>query len=186
MVIIGQKTLTENLGIDVKAQLKASVLKAQRRHDGAGMELTARSVGESNDGTVLRAAMAITVFVPSGDAPGEVDDEVAPTLPSQPLMIFQDSEVEMLNRVGGACWRRLSITLFTITPRRNVQRCCAISFLAGASTCYVGRCRVTHMHARSPWQFGFIRGQWYFGLSRHLNVIACGGVRQSRAPTTAR
>ena len=41
------------------AQLKASVLKAQGRHDVAGMELTARSVGEPNDGAVLRAAMVI-------------------------------------------------------------------------------------------------------------------------------
>ena len=46
VVIIGQKTLREKLGIDVMAQLKASVLKAQGRQDGAGMELTARSVGE--------------------------------------------------------------------------------------------------------------------------------------------
>ena len=48
------------------AQLKASVLKAQRRQDGAGMELTARSVGKPNDGAVLRAAMAVNVFVPGG------------------------------------------------------------------------------------------------------------------------
>ena len=44
--------------------------------------------------------MAVTVFVPGGDAPGGVDDEVALTLPSQRPMIFQDSEVEMRNRVG--------------------------------------------------------------------------------------
>ena len=45
VVIIEQKTLREKLGIDVMAQLKASVLKAQERQDGAGMELTACSVG---------------------------------------------------------------------------------------------------------------------------------------------
>ena len=81
------------------AQLKASVLKTQGRQDGAGMELTARSVGEPNDGAVLRAAMAVTVFVPGGDAPGDVDNE-APTPPSQRPMIFQDAEVEMRDRLG--------------------------------------------------------------------------------------
>ena len=37
VVIIGQKTQREKLGIDVMAQLKASVLKAQGRRDGADM-----------------------------------------------------------------------------------------------------------------------------------------------------
>ena len=55
VVVIGQKPLTEKLGIDAMAQLKASVLKAQGHRDGAGMELTARSVGEPNDVAVLRA-----------------------------------------------------------------------------------------------------------------------------------
>ena len=84
------------------AQLKASVLKAQGRQDGgAGMELTACcSVGEPNDGAVLRAAMAVTAPVPGGDAPGDVDDEAALTLPSQRPMIFQDFEVEIRDRVG--------------------------------------------------------------------------------------
>ena len=100
MVIIGQKTLREKLGIDVMAQLKVSVLKAQGRRDVAGMELTARSVGEPNDGAVLRAAMAVTAFVLGGDAPGDVDDVVALTLPSQRPMIFQNSEVEMRDREG--------------------------------------------------------------------------------------
>ena len=100
VVIIGQKTLRGKLGIDVMVQLKASVLKAQGRQDGAGMELTARSVGEPNDGAVLRATMAVTAFVPGGDAPGDVDDEVALTLPSQRPTIFQDSDVEMRDRTG--------------------------------------------------------------------------------------
>ena len=82
------------------AQLKASVLKAQGRQDGAGMELTARSVGEPNDGAVLRATMAVTAFVPGGDGSGNVDDEVALTLSSQRPMILQDSEVEMRDCVG--------------------------------------------------------------------------------------
>ena len=101
VVIIGQKTLGEKLDIDLMAQLKASVLGAQRRQDGAEMELTARSVGEPNDGAVLRAAMAVTAFVPRVDAPGDVDDEVTLTLPSQRPMIFQDFEVEMRDHVVG-------------------------------------------------------------------------------------
>ena len=64
------------------------------------MELTARSVGEPNDCAVLRASMAVTAFVPGGDVPGDVDDEAALTLPSQRPMTFQDSEVEMRDRVG--------------------------------------------------------------------------------------
>ena len=128
MVIIGQKTLREKLGIDVMAQLKTSVLKAQWREDGSGMELTARAVGEPNDGDVLRAAMDVKAFVPGGDAPGGVNDEVALTLLSQRPMIFQNSEVKC--GIVWACWRRLSITLLTIAPRRNVPRCCDISFFA--------------------------------------------------------
>ena len=100
VVIIGQKMLREQLGIDVMAQLKASVLKAQGHQDGAGTELTARSVGEPNDGAVLRAAMAVTAFLPGGDAPGDEDDEVTLALPSQRPMIFQASEVEMQDRAG--------------------------------------------------------------------------------------
>ena len=55
VVIMGQKTLRKKLGIDVMAQLKTSVLKACGRQDGAGMELTARAVGEPNAGAVLPA-----------------------------------------------------------------------------------------------------------------------------------
>ena len=100
VVIIGQKTLRETLDIDVMAQLKASVLKAQGRQDGAGMELTVRSGGRPNNGAVLRASMVATAFVPGGDAPGDVDDEVTLTPPSQRAMLFQDSEVEMRDRAG--------------------------------------------------------------------------------------
>ena len=84
------------------AQLKASVLKAQGRQDGAGMELTARSVGEPNDGAVLRGTMATTAFVPGGD----VDDEVVLTLPSQRPMIFQflrGGNEGSCGRVGDGC-----------------------------------------------------------------------------------
>ena len=183
MVIIGQKTLRKKLGIDVMAQLKASVLKAQGRQVGAGMELTARSVGEPNDGAVLRAEMTVTAFVPGGDAPGDVDDEVALTLPSQRPMIFQDSEVEMRDRVGV-----LETAVHNAVDHSSppVPRCCDISFFARTLTCYVGRCRVTHMHARSPGRSSSIQGQRWCGRSPHLDVIACSGVRQSRAPTAAR
>ena len=37
VVIIGQKTLSEKLGIDVMTQLKASVLKTHGREDGPEM-----------------------------------------------------------------------------------------------------------------------------------------------------
>ena len=53
------------------------------------MELTARSVGEPIDCAVLRAVIAVTAFVSGGDAPGDVDDNVTLTLPSQRPMIFQ-------------------------------------------------------------------------------------------------
>ena len=82
------------------AQLKASVLKAQGRQDCAGIELTVRSVGEPNGCAGQRAAIAATALVPGGDAPGELDDEVALTLQSQRPIIFQDSEMEMRDRVG--------------------------------------------------------------------------------------
>ena len=83
VVITGQKRLRKKLAIDIMPQLKASVLKAQGRQRGAGMKITARSVGEPNDGAVLRASTAVTAFVPGGNAPGDVDDEVPLTLPSQ-------------------------------------------------------------------------------------------------------
>ena len=181
VVVIGQKTLREKLGIDVMAQLKASVLKAQGRQDGAGMELTARSVGEPNDGAVLRAAMAVTAFVPGGDAPGDVDDEVALTLQSQRPMIFQDSEVEMRDRVGV-----LETAVDNAVDHGSPPECAKMLRYIVFRTSYVGRCRVTHLHARSLGRSGFIQGQGWCGRSPHLDVIACGGVQQSRAPTAAR
>ena len=98
--IIGQKTLSEELGIDVMAQLKASVLKAHRCEDGQEIEITAGAVGELNADAVLRAAMAVTAFGPGGDAPGDVNDDVTLTLLSQRPMMLQDSEVEVKDRVG--------------------------------------------------------------------------------------
>ena len=44
--------------------------------------------------------MAVTAFGPGDDAPGDVDDDVTLMLQSQRPMMFQDSEVEMQDRVG--------------------------------------------------------------------------------------
>ena len=100
VVIIGQKTLREKIGIDVMTQLKASVMKAHGREDGPEMEATAGAVNQPNAGAVLRAAMAVTAFGPGGSAPGDVDDDATLTLLSQRPMMFQDSEVEMQDRMG--------------------------------------------------------------------------------------
>ena len=80
MIIIGRNTLREKRGIDVMAQLKASVLKAHGREDGPEMEATAGAVDEPNAGVVLRAAIAVTAFGPGGAAPGDVDDDATQTL----------------------------------------------------------------------------------------------------------
>ena len=64
------------------------------------METTAGAVGEPNAGAVLRAAMAVTAFGPGGDAPGDVSDDVTLALLSHRPMMFQDSDVEMQDRVG--------------------------------------------------------------------------------------
>ena len=95
MVIIGQTTLREKLGIDVMAELKASVLKVFGREDGPETEITSGAVGEPNAGAVLWTAMAITAFGPGGDAYGDVDDNVTLTPVSQRPIVFHDSDVEM-------------------------------------------------------------------------------------------
>ena len=77
VVIIGQKTLREKLGIDVLAQLKVSVLKAHGREDGPEMDTTAGAVDEPNAEAVLRAVMAVTAFGPGGGPPGDVDDDLS-------------------------------------------------------------------------------------------------------------
>ena len=100
VVFIGQKTFREKLGIDVMAQLKASVLKAHGRQDGAWVELTACAMGEPSVGAMLRAAMALMAFGPSGGPLGDVDDDVTLELQSERPMIFQYSEVDMQDRVG--------------------------------------------------------------------------------------
>ena len=100
MVIIGQNTLREKLRIDVMTELKASVLKAHKREDRSGMEITAGAVDEPNAGAVLQAAMVVMAFGPGGNEPGEVDNDVTMTRLSQQPMMFQDSEVETQDRVS--------------------------------------------------------------------------------------
>ena len=139
------------------AQLKASVLKAQGRQDGAGMELTARSVGEPNDGAVLRAAMAVTAFVPGGDAPGDVDNEVELTLPSQRPMILQDSEVQMRDRAGV-----LETAVDNAVDHGSPPECAKMLrdiVFALISTSYAGRCLATHPHERNLGRSGSFRGK---------------------------
>ena len=102
MVIIRQKTLREKRGIDVMAQLKASMLKAHGREDVQEMETTDCALVEPNAGAVLRAAMAVTAFRPGGDTPGHVDDDVRR--------------------------RRRSMSLLTMAYRRNVPIFYPISF----------------------------------------------------------
>ena len=102
-VIIGENTLREKLGIDVMAQAHVSVLKAYGRQDGAGLELTARAVGEPTAGAVVRAAMAVTVFGPGCDAPGDLDDDVTLTPVFQKthdVPGFRDGDAGSCGRVG--------------------------------------------------------------------------------------
>ena len=99
-VIIGKKTLGEKRGIGVMTQLKASVLKAHGSEHGPEMEATAGAMDEPNPGVVRRAAMAVTAIGPAAGAPGDEYNDATLTLLSQRPMMFQDSEVEMQDRVG--------------------------------------------------------------------------------------
>ena len=137
-----------------------------------------------NDGAVLHAAMAVTAFVPGVDAQGNVDYEVILTLQSQRPMIFEDSKVKMRYRVG--VLETTVATLWTGTARRDVIRCCAISFLARLLMCYIRRCWATHLNAITLWRSGFIQVQGWCGQSPHLNVIACRRAQQSVAVAVAR
>ena len=121
------------------------MLKAHRREDGR--EITAGAAGEPNAGAVLRAAMAATAFGPGGDAPGDVDDDVTWMLLSQRPMMFQDSEVEMKDRVGAL--ETAVDDAVDNAYRQNVPRCCAISFFARILTYSIGRCWATRLRAWS-------------------------------------
>ena len=99
-------------------------------------------LGEPNAGSALRTAMAVMAFVPGGDAPGDVDEEITLTLLSIRPMMFQDSEVEMQDRVG-ALEMAVDDAELTMAYRRNVPRYCGISSFARILTCSVGRSTYT-------------------------------------------
>ena len=81
--------------------------------------------------------MAVTVFGPGGDTPGDVDDKVTLML-SQRSMLFQGSEVDMQDREGAL--ETAVDDAVEMAYRHNVPRCCAISFFAPTLTYSVGRC----------------------------------------------
>ena len=97
--------------------------------------------------------MAVTALGPTGDPPSDVDVEAILTLSSQRPMIFEDIEVEMLDRVG--VLRRQSKTLFTMISCRKVPRCCVLSVLERTLTFSVGNVWGTHLYAWDRWQCGF-------------------------------
>ena len=61
VVVIGQKTLREKLGIDVMAQLEASVFQARGREDGAEMKSTAGAEPKTDTWSRNRQRPRLTV-----------------------------------------------------------------------------------------------------------------------------
>ena len=57
-------------------------------------------MSEPKAGAVRRAAITCRAFVPCGDVPGDIDNDITLTLPSQRRMILKDSEMEMRERMG--------------------------------------------------------------------------------------
>ena len=92
-------------------------------------------------------AIAATTFGPGGDAPRDVDNIVTLMLPSQRPMIFQDSEVEMHDRVGVLETAVGNDVDHGFPP--ELPRCRAIPFFARTLTFSVGRFWATHLHAWS-------------------------------------
>ena len=152
------------------APLKASVLKAFGRQDDSRVELTARAASKLNAGAALRAAMAVTAFGPTGDAPGDVDVEVILTLASHRPMIFEDIELEILDRVG--VLRRRPMTLLIMISCRKVPRCCVISCLARTLMFSVGHVWGIHLHAWGRRRCSFSEVQGWCKRSPHQNVVA--------------
>ena len=127
---------------------------------------------------------AAAAFVAGGDAPGDVDDEVALTLPFQRPMTFQDSQVEMIVR---ACWRRLLIN--TAVDHGSPPKCAKMLRYIVFRTHLDVLCRALWGDPparKSLGRAGLIQRQGWCGRSPHLNIIACSGVRQNRALTAAR
>ena len=94
------------------------------REDDPVMETTAGAVDEPNAGAVLPPAMAVTAFGPGNDAHIDADHDITLTLMSQRPMMFQDSEVEIQDRVGALEMAVDDVVDYGL----NVPRCCAISF----------------------------------------------------------
>ena len=184
VVIIGQKMLRQKLGIGVMAQLKASVLKAHGCQDDAGMEFTALAVGEPNAGAVPRAAMTVTAFGPGDDGSADdMEDEATLTLLSQRPMMFQDSQVEMQDRVGA-----LETVADNAVDHGSPPECAKMlrDILFRKHLDVLRRPFLSDPPARSLRRSGFIQVQGWCGRSPHLNVIAYRGVRQGLAATAAR
>lgn len=100
VVIIGQMTFREKLGIDAMAQVMAPVLKSRRRQDDPGMGPTAATVADPDAGAVVRVVVPVTAFGPGRDVPGGVEDDVTLTLLSPRPRIFQNSNTKSCGRVG--------------------------------------------------------------------------------------
>ena len=128
--------------------------------------------------------MAATAFVPGGDAPGDVDNEVALTLPSQRLVIFQDSEVEMRDRAGV-----LETAVDNAVDHGSPPECAKMLRDIVFRTHLGVLCRAMSGDPparKKPGAVGFHLGARVVRANPHLNAIACGEVRQSHAPTAAR
>lgn len=100
-------------------------------------------MSEPKAGAVRRAAITCRAFVPCGDVPGDIDNDITLTLPSQRRMILKDSEMEMRERMD---------LLKTAVDNDAVDNGSPpeILFFARTSTCYGGRCLVIHLHATKP------------------------------------
>ena len=142
-------------------------------------------MGEPNDGDVLRAAMTVPAFVLGGDGPGVMDHEAALTLSSQRPMIFQDSAVEMRDHVGG-----LGTAVETPVDHDTLPGCDEIlrGIIFGVHLDVFCRALSGDLPAagKKPVVVRFIQVQGWRGRTRHVNVIACGGVRQCLAQSAAR
>ena len=96
--------------------------------------------------------MAFTSFGPGGDAPGDVDDDVTLTLLSQRTMMFQDSEVEMQDRMG-TLWAAVDDVVENgLRMRQDAAR---YRFSHATFSYSVGRCWATHPRAWNLWPVSY-------------------------------
>ena len=113
-------------------------------------------MSDPNNGAVLLAAMPVTVLFPGGDAPGDVDDEVKLTLPSQRPIISQESEMEMRDRTG-VLETALDNAVDSDSPPDCGKMLRDIVFRTHLDV-LCRSCRETHLHARSLGRSGFVLG----------------------------